>query len=61
MKKYEAIIDLILSAIALAMSIAGIVLGIVDAATLETIVTLLGIGLFALALGSLQKAESGEL
>ncbi len=61
MKKYEAIIDLILSAIALAMSVASIVLGIVDAAALETIVTLLGIGFFALALGSLQKAESGEL
>lgn len=39
------------------MSIASIVLGILGEATLDTRVTLLGIGLLALALAGLQKVE----
>jgi hypothetical protein len=42
--------------IALGMAIASIVLGIMNVSTVETSVTLLSIGLFALALVSLQKA-----
>lgn len=52
-----SIVDLVLRAVALAMSIAAVVLGFLDAASLETRVTLLGIGLFILALAALQKAD----
>jgi hypothetical protein len=52
-----SIVDLVLRAVALAMSIATVVLGLLDAASLETRMTLLGIGLFALALAALQKAD----
>ena len=52
-----SIVDLVLKAVALAMSIATVVLGFLGAASLETRVTLLGIGLFTLALAALQKAD----
>ena len=57
MEKYQGTVDLILKAVALAMSVASIVLGILKASTVETNVTLLSIGLFALALAALQKTE----
>ena len=57
MENPKKIIDLILKGIALAMSIASIILGILGEATLDTHVTLLGIGLLALALAGLQKVE----
>jgi len=44
--------SLILRAIALAMSVAAVVLAILNTATIETCLALLGIGLFALALDS---------
>jgi hypothetical protein len=46
---------LVLKAVALAMGVAVIVLSILNAATLETTVSLLGFGLFALALASFYK------
>jgi hypothetical protein len=55
MPKNQAPIDLILRAVALGTSVASIVLGVLGAATPETSVTLLGIGLFALALASLRE------
>jgi len=57
MEKAKKIIDLALKGIALAMSIASIITGIVGEATLETHVTMLGIGLLALAIAGLQKVE----
>jgi len=57
MQKHQATIDLVLRAVAVAMPTASIVLGIMNVANLETQVTLLGIGLFTLALASLQKVE----
>ena len=59
MEKHQvgSIIDLVLKAVALAMSVATIVVGFLKAAPLETQVTLLGIGLFALALAALQKTD----
>jgi Co/Zn/Cd efflux system component len=52
------IIVLVLKAVALAMGVASIVMGFIpDAADMDTHITLLGIGLFALALASLQKEE----
>lgn len=54
----KSISSVILRAIALAMSVAAIILGILNAATIETCVALLGVGLFALALDSfLQKSS----
>ena len=58
MKKSEKIIGLVLKAVALAMGVASIVMGFIpDAADMDTHITLLGIGLFALALAALQKEE----
>ena len=57
MEQYQGTINLILKAVAVGMSVASIVLGIMNAATVETSVTMLSIGLFALALLSLQKAN----
>jgi len=52
------IIALVLKAVALAMGVASIVMGFIpDAADIDTHITLLGIGLFALALAALQKEE----
>ena len=52
------IIVLVLKAVALAMGGASIVMGFIpDAADMDTHITLLGIGLFALALAALQKEE----
>jgi hypothetical protein len=51
------IVGLVLKAVAVGMSVASIVLGFLpEAADTGTQVTLLGIGLFALAVDALQKA-----
>ena len=54
------IVTLVCKAVALAMGVAVIVLGALRGATVETRVTLLGIGLFALALAALQQSEGDE-
>ncbi|GAB4544089.1 MAG: hypothetical protein Fur002_16970 [Anaerolineales bacterium] len=46
---------LVLKAVGMAMGVAVIVLGILKAADVETSVTLLGIGLFALGLAALNE------
>jgi hypothetical protein len=56
MKQHQKTTTRVLKAVALGMAIASIVLGIMRMTTLETNVTLLGIGLFALALVSLQES-----
>jgi hypothetical protein len=58
MQESQRILDLVLKAVALGMGVATVVLGILKTATPETSVILLGIGLFALALAGLQKAEA---
>ena len=60
MKKSETqrIAGLVLKAVALAMGVASIVMGIIpDAADMDTHITLLSMGLAALALSSLMKEE----
>ena len=58
MNKYEKIIGLVLKAVALAMGVASIVMGFIpNAADMDTHITLLSIGLAALALSSLMKEE----
>ena len=54
----QSIISLILKGIALAMGVAAVVLSILGSATVESLITLLGIGLFSLALWSFQRSES---
>ena len=52
------IIVLVLKAVALAMGVVSIVMGFIpNAADIDTHITLLSIGLFALALAALQKEE----
>ena len=54
----QRITSLVLKAVAIGMSIASIVMGFFpDVADIDTHVTLLGIGLFALAVAALQKEE----
>jgi hypothetical protein len=56
MENPKKIIPLVLKAVALGMGIVSIVLGFLpDAADVTTQITLLGIGLFALALAALQN------
>lgn len=57
MKQNKALISQILKAVAVGASVAVLVLGIMNATTPETSITLLGIGLFALALNALQDAN----
>jgi hypothetical protein len=58
MESAARIIGLVLKAVALGMAVVSIVLGFLpEAADLSTQVTLLSIGLFALALAALQKEE----
>lgn len=54
----KGIVDLILKAVALGTSVASIVLGILNTVSVETNVTLLSIGLFALALAELQGSSA---
>lgn len=54
----QSIINLALRGIAVAMGVAVIVLGILDATTVDALLTLLGIGLFSLGLWSLQQTEN---
>ena len=60
MGKHGGLVDLVLKAVALGMAVASIVLSVLKAAPVETLVTLLGIGLFTLALAALQKADETE-
>ncbi len=58
MTKIQSTINLILKAVAIGMAIPSIILLALDATSLETSVTLLSIGLFALAVASLSESES---
>lgn len=60
MKQNQKLITQILKAVALGMATASVVLNVMNVITAETNVTFLGIGLFALALVSLQGTESSE-
>jgi hypothetical protein len=60
MTKIKSTINLILKAVAIGMAVPSIVLLALDAASLETSVTLLSIGLFTLAVASLSETEAKE-
>jgi hypothetical protein len=53
--KTQSTIGLVLRAVALAMGVAVVVLAILGSASLETLATLLGLGLLAIALWSFQR------
>jgi len=55
MEQKRPSVELILKALALAMGVASVVLSILGAATVQTLGTLLGLGVFALALAALQN------
>ena len=55
--KKEDIPNLVLYAVALAMSIVSLVLGVVGEIETDTIFTLLGIGMFCLAVAGINKIE----
>jgi hypothetical protein len=58
MKKFEKITGLVLKAVAVGMSTASIVMGFIpDAVDVDTHITLLGIGLAALAIAALMKED----
>ena len=55
MEKAQSTINLILKAVAIGMAIPSIILLLLDESSLGTIVTLLAIGLFALAFAALSE------
>ena len=57
MENMQSIINLILGALALAMAVASVILGFMGEADINTHITLLGIGLLALAVNALRNAE----
>lgn len=59
-KKVSTIISLVLRAVALGMAVAAIVLGVLGVAETETLITLLGIGLFTLAVDALDRGPEPE-
>ena len=61
MKKISAIIDLVLRAVGLAMGVAVVVMSILSTAETNTLITLLGIGLFCLGLSALDQVNDKEL
>jgi hypothetical protein len=58
--KVDEVVTLVFKAVALATAVAVIVLGALGTATVATQVTLLGIGLFGLAINSLSQGERDE-
>jgi hypothetical protein len=61
MEKYGAIIDLVLKVVGMAMGVVTVVISILGAATTETLVLLLGIGVFCLGLAALSNIDEDEL
>ena len=55
MEKAQSIINMVLKAVALGLAVATIVLGALGGVVVSTQVSLLGIGLFALALVALRE------
>ncbi len=56
----SAIISLVLRAVAMAMAVAAIVMSILGTVDAETLITLLSIGLFTLALDALDRGPELE-
>ena len=61
MRKIGAIIDLVLRAVGMAMGVAAVVLNILGTSDTDTLLTLLGIGVFCLGLAALSQAQDENL
>jgi len=61
MKKYGAIVDVVLKAVGMAMGVTTVVMSILGVATAETMVMLLGIGVFCLGVTALSNIDEDEL
>ncbi len=61
MKKYGASIDVVLKAVGMAMGVATVVISILGAADVDTLVMLLGIGVFCLGVAALSDINEDEL
>ena len=59
-KKASAIMSLVFRAVAMAMAVAVVVMSILGTVETQTLVTLLGIGLFTLALDALDREPQAE-
>ena len=59
-KNVSAIISLVLRAVAMAMAVAAIVMSILGTVEADTLITLLSIGLFTLALDALDRGPEPE-
>lgn len=57
MKKYQSIVQVVLKAVALSMSVASMILGYLGAVDVETQVGFLSLGLFTLAVAALQNSN----
>jgi threonine/homoserine efflux transporter RhtA len=57
MKKYQSLVQVVLKAVALGMSVASMVLGYIGAVDAGTQVNLLSLGVFALAVAMLQNSN----
>jgi hypothetical protein len=60
MKESSELIPLIFRAIALAMSVASVVLSILNVAPVQVHIILLGLGLFALSVAAMHKTRQGS-
>ena len=61
MKKYGAIIDVVLKAVGMSMGVATVVMSILGVATAETMILLLGIAVFCLGVTALSNIDEDEL
>ena len=61
MNKIGTIIDLVLRAVGLAMGVAAVVMSLLGAAEMETIITLMAIGMFCLGVAALSDFRDNEL
>lgn len=59
-KKASAIMSLVFRAVAMAMAVAVVVMSILGTVETQTLITLLGIGLFTLALDALDREPEAE-
>lgn len=60
MRNYGNLLTLVFKAVALGMAVASLVLGILGTVSVDTMVTLLSIGLLSLALAALQSGPEPE-
>lgn len=58
MEKTRNIINLVLKAVAVGMSVTSIVLGVIDVVEVDVQITLLSVGLAALAIASLSEGDT---